>query len=231
MRFIFFIALSALFFVHSANAQSGKLFFEFNYNTFSHGSLKNFQEEFVNDITEVDVQVNDNFSSNYAFTLGYKVNSINTSFYVSYTNTGGKISYSDFSGTIRLTQPLTGYTLGGIYEFELLKSQNKGGLYLGLKGLITYSTLEIVSFAEINGNGGTETLSSSSIDFGTGASLIYEYPISIIRLRASLGFDLVLGGKQFVERDQDIYIEDNSGSPIRTGWSGARLGIGVAIPL
>lgn len=219
-----------LFIVQPTNAQSGKLFFEFNYNTFSHGSLKNFQEEFVNDITEVDVQVNDNFPANYGLTIGYKISSINTSIFGSYTNTGGKISYSDFSGIIRLTQPLKGYTLGGIYEFELLETKNKGELILGAKGFATYSTLDIVSFNEINDSGGTETISTSSIDLGAGIVLIYEYPISIIRLRASVGFDVVFGGKQFLNEDRDFFIEDNSGGPVRTGWTGARLGIGVSIP-
>lgn len=230
MRFIFFIGLITLFIVQPTNAQSGKIFFEFNYNTFFHGSLKKFQEEFVNDITEVDVQVNDNFPANYGLTIGYKISSINTSIFGSYTNTGGKISYSDFSGIIRLTQPLTGYTLGGIYELELLEAKNSGELILGAKGFATYSTLDIVSFNEINGSGGTETISTSSIDLGAGIGLIYEYPISIIKLRASLGFDVVFGGKQLLNEDRDFFIEDNSGSPVRTGWTGARLGIGASIP-
>lgn len=231
MRFVFILGSMILFFVHLTNAQSGKLFFEFNYNTFFHGSLKNFQEEFVNDVTEVDVRINDNFPSNYGFTIGYKINSINTSIFGSYTNTGGKISYSDFSSTIRLTQPLTGYTLGGIYEFALLGDKNTGELMLGAKGFASYSTLDIVSFNEINGSGETETISTSSFDLGAGVGVIYEYPISIIRLRASVGFDVVFGGKQFLKEDRDFFIEDNSGSPVRTGWTGARLGIGASIPL
>lgn len=231
MRFVFILGSMLLFFVHSAKAQSGKLFFEFNYNTFSHGSLKNFQEEFANDITEVDVRINDNFPANYGFTIGYKINSINTSIFGSYTNTGGKISYSDFSGTIRLTQPLTGYTLGGMYEFALLGGENTGELTLGMKGFATYSNFDIVSFNEINDSARTETISTSSIDLGAGVGVIYEYTISIIRLRASVGFDVVLGGKQFLKEDRDFFIEDNSGSPVRTGWTGARLGIGASIPL
>lgn len=219
-----------LFIVQPTNAQSGKLFFEFNYNTFSHGSLKSFQKEFVNDIAEVDVQVNDNFPSNYGLTIGYKISSINTSIFGSYTNTGGKISYSDFSGKIRLTQPLTGFTLGCIYEFDLLGAKNSGELILGAKGFATHSTLDVVSFNEINGSDVTETISTSSLDLGAGISLIYEYPVSIIRFRASVGFDLVFGGKQFLNEDRDFFIEDNSGSPVRTGWTGSRLGIGASIP-
>ena len=220
-----------LFLAHSTNAQNDKFFLEFNYNTFSHKSLKNFQEEFVNDISEVDMQVNDNFPSNFGFTLGYKISSINTSIFGSYTNTGGKVSYSDYSGIIRLTQPLRGYTLGGIYEYELLGKQNSGQLSIGVKGFTTYSTLDITSFNEINGNGGTETISTSSIDYGAGVGLIYEYPISIIMVRASVGFDVVLGGKQFLKDDGDFFIEDNSGSPVRTNWTGFRVGIGVSIPI
>lgn len=231
MRVTIVICLVMFFHAQLTNAQNDKLFLELNYNTFSHGSLKNFQEEFVNDVSEVDVKVNDDFPSNFGFTIGYKINSLNTSIFGSYTNTGGKISYSDFSGTIRLTQPLTGYTVGGIYELELTKNNNIGELNLGAKGFVTYSTLDIVSFNDINGSSGTETISTSSFDLGVGIGLIYEYPISIVRLRASLGFDLVFGGKQVLKEDRDFFIEDNSGNPVRTGWTGGRLGIGVSIPL
>jgi len=212
-------------------AQDGKLFFEVNYNTFSHSGLKDFQQEFIRDVGEVNVQVNDNFPSFFGFTAGYKISSINTSIFASYTSTGGKISYSDFSGVIRLTQPLKGYTLGGMYEIPLSESSNGSSLHFAARGFATYSTLDITSFNELNGISGTETISTSSLDFGGGVALIFEYPLSFVRLRASAGFDLVLGGKQYLTEDRDFFIQDNNGDAVRTGWSGARLGIGAAIPL
>lgn len=226
-----FISIVTILAVGPSFGQKGALFAEFNYNTFSHSSLKNFQEEFVADIQEVDIRVNDNFPSNFGFTVGYRIPRINTSIFGSYTTTGGKISYSDFSGTIRLTQPLKGYTAGGIYEIKLLKAPDKNHLSLGFRGFLTFSTLDIVSFNDLNGNQSTEIIGTSSFDFGGGASLIYEYPISIIKIRATLGFDVVLGGKQFLDGDRDFFIEDNSGDPVRTEWTGLRAGLGIAVPL
>lgn len=217
--------------IAGANAQSGSIFAEINYNTFSHEKLKSFQQEFVLDIPEVDVRVNDNFPSYFGFTAGYKINAINTSIFGSYTSTGGKISYSDFSGVIRLTQPVKGYTIGGIYHLNILKNDPDNSFTLSLKGFATYSTLDIQSFNETLGAVTQDEIGVHSIDYGVGVGIIYEYPISVIILRASLGFDAVLGGKLTLDEDSDFFIEDNGGNAVRTGWTGLRTGIGIAIPI
>ena len=208
--------------------QGGNIFVEANYNTFSHGSLKEFQQEFVDDVPEVDLRINDDFPSNFGFTVGYRIDPVNISIFGSFNSTGGKISYSDYSGTIRLTQPLNGYTFGGVYEIYL---GNQNNLSLGLKGFSTYSSLKIISFNEIANSTDRQELKLHSIDYGIGASLIYEYPVGFITLRASAGFDFVLGGKLFFNDEDNLYVENNNGDPVRTGWTGLRTGIGVAIPL
>ncbi|WP_420400117.1 hypothetical protein [Flagellimonas sp.] len=223
--------LTLLLFSHNAIAQSGSIFAEINYNTFSHSNLQSFQQEFVQDIPQVDLRVNDDFPAHVGFTVGYKINAINTSIFASYNSTGGKISYSDFSGVIRLTQPLNGYTLGGIYHVSLLRNDRNNALSLSLKGFGTYSTLDIQSYNETLGAVTEEEIGVHSIDYGVGVGLIYEYPISVIRLRASIGFDAVLGNKLTLNDNKDFYIEDNGGSAVKTGWSGLRTGIGIAIPI
>ncbi len=221
-----FIALSSFY----GFGQAGSIYLEANYNTFSHSSLKNFQEEFVNDIPEIPVQVNDNFPGNLGFTLGYKVNSINGSFFFGYTTTGGKISYSDFSGVVRIIQPLKGYTIGGDYQIPLLKDK-KSNLNLAFRGLITLSDFEVKTYERLLDNFAENSLGFRSIDYGVGVNLIYEYPIWFFSLRASLGADMVLGGKLIFDDDNELYLEDNSGDKVKTGWTGFRSGIGVSIPL
>lgn len=213
----------------NVTAQSDNIFIEFNYNTFFHSSLKSFQDEFVADITEVDVKQNNRFPSNIGLTIGYHLNSINTDLFFGFTNTGGKISYSDYSGTIRLTQPLNGYYLGGIYHIPLVE-KDKQHLSLGLKGVIIFSSLNIISYNELLNEITEQEINLNAIDFGGGVSLIYQYPISFVLLRASLGFDLVYGNKLFFSDNKNTFIENNSGKPVRTGWSGVRVGLGIAIP-
>lgn len=60
-----FVVLSKL---NAQNNLSG--LFEVNYNTYSHNSLKQFQQEFINDLSEVDLRVNDDYGANIGYTLG-----------------------------------------------------------------------------------------------------------------------------------------------------------------
>lgn len=74
--------LLVLCFCAISTAQRDNVFAEINYNTFLHGSLKSFQEEFVEDITQVDVREDDRFPSNFGFTAGYHLGRIKTDFFL-----------------------------------------------------------------------------------------------------------------------------------------------------
>lgn len=210
-------------------SQNGSVFIELNYNTFSHASLKSFQQEFIEDIPEVPIEVNDNFPSNIGFTLGYKLNNINTSLFFSYNSTGGKISYSDYSGVIRITQPLNAYTFGGEYQIKLSKTNNN--FSLGLRGFSMLSNLKLENYTQVLDNITNENIKFQSINFGVGGRLIYEYPISFFIIKASLGFDMTFGGTLKFKENNDFYLENNNGDKVKTNWSGLRTGLGIEIPI
>lgn len=229
MKYLYISIFAMLIFSGSSVAQIGSVFVEANYNTFSHSSLKSFQVEFINDVPDVPIKINDNFPANFGFTLGYTIDVINTSLFFSYNTTGGKISYSDYSGKIRITQPLRGYTFGGSYLFKIFKESEK--LHLGIKAFGTFSSLEINSYNELLDTINEESIKLNAIDLGAGVNLIYEYPISFFKIRAVFGYDLVFGGKLLFKENKDLYLENNNGDSVKTGWSGLRTGIGVSVPL
>ena len=210
-------------------SQEGSIFVELNYNSFMHTSLKSFQEEFRGDMPEIPIKINDNFPANFGITAGYKINSLDAALLFSYNSTGGKISYSDYSGIVRLTQPLKAYSLGGEYFIELDKSSSN--LSLGLKGFMTYSMLEIDSYTQIADEVNKDNIKLQSIDFGVGGRLIYEYPLSFFMLRASIGVDVVIGGKLKFKENNEYHLENNNGDPVKTNWTGLRTGIGISVPL
>ena len=213
-------------------AQNSSIYAELNYNTFMHSSLKKFQKEFISDLPEIRLQENDKFPSNVGFTVGYKINKINTSFFFSYNYTGGKLSYSDYSGVIRIEEPLKGYTVGGNYQFYLEKlSNNNHEFYFGLKGFLTYSTLGINSYSQILDNINDDSISFNALDIGVGANLIYEYPISFFKIRAVIGIDAVIGDKLLFQENNKAHLENDGGDPVKTGWSGVRTGVGISIPI
>lgn len=228
MRKIIFLLIFTTTCVFS---QKGKFFFETNYNTFSHSSLKEFQNEFIKDITFVSLNRDDDFPSNIGFSAGYKISKFNTAFFVAYNTTGGKISYSDFSGLIRVSEELKGYTVGGEYQLDLRNEDYKGDFFVGFRGFVTFSSLEIDSHTQIGTSVNEDFISFSSRDFGLGTRIIYEYPISFFKFRVILGFDYVIGGELKFDDNNDFYLQNNKEEKVKTGWTGLRTGIGFSIPI
>jgi len=210
------------------NAQSGKLFFELNYNTFTQTSLKNFQEEFKNDVSEIPIQTNDDFPGNFGFSLGYELVDKNVLIFGSYNTTGGKLSYSDYSGIVRITEELKGYTFGAEYLIPFSKTDNN--FTLGLRGFGMFTTMNLENYYQISESVSQDGIEFQSVNLGLGARVLYEYPISFFIIRASVGFDLTFGGSLTFKENSDFHLEDNNGDKVKTNWTGLRTGIGIAIP-
>ncbi len=227
-----FTFISLLYFVClNVEAQNNiSAIVEINYNTLSHSNLRDFQQELSDDIDEVNLRINDDFGANIGYSVGIKVEDIDTQFFISYNSTGGKISYSDFSGIIRLTQLLKAYTLGGEYQFKLSNDNSKEIFYFGARGFVNYSNLDLESYSNISDNVSRESIGFNSIDIGVGLRLFYDIPISVVKLRLNLGYDLMIGGDLKFKEDNDFSLEDNQGDRVKTGWSGFRSGIGIVVP-
>ena len=214
-----------LFVSSSLFSQQGKLFFETNYNTFSHSNLSKFQEEFKTDLNDIPLQTVDNFPANIGFTVGYEIIESSTALFLSYNATGGKLSYSDYSGVVRLEESLNAITFGGIYYLNLSENNN---FRLGLRGFSMVSSFSINSYSQLGDNIEEDNVDFNSFDFGVGAQLNYEYPISFLILKANIGFDLVLAGKLKFKDNNEAHLINNAGEDVKTGWSGLRTGVGIA---
>lgn len=214
--------------IKAQNNISGIL--EVNYNSFSQNNLKDFQNQLKNEITEVNLSVNDEFGSNIGYTVGVQVESLKAQFFLSYNTTGGKISYSDFSGSIRLTQLLEAYSLGSEYQLRLSDENRNDTFYLGLRGIINFSSMELESYSNILGNESGQVVKFNSVDFGLGARLTYDIPIYVFKLRLNIGYDLMFGGQLRFSENSDFYLENDRGEEVKTNWSGFRSGIGLVIP-
>lgn len=231
MKKISGLFLLALFVSLNVSAQSDyAVVAEINYNTFSHQDLKGLQQQLRDDISEVNLRVNDDFGANLGFSLGFKAEDIDTQFFLSYNSTGGKISYSDYSGVIRVTQLLQALTVGGEYQFRLSEENSRNEIFLGARAFVNFTTLELESYSEIYDSRSTEAIDFTSADYGIGARLIYDIPVWLVKLRLNAGYDLVFGGELLLSEDKEYALEDNNGDRVKTGWSGFRTGIGIVVP-
>lgn len=208
-----------------------EFFSDVNFGVTNNSSLRNFHKELTQQVPYTNFKTTDNFKYNYGFTVGLKFNKKISIFFTNKVS-GAKSSVADYSGYIRLTNELKGYTFGGKYDFYVYEL-SRGNLSFGAKVLITKSTLDLRTASEISNKPSSDEINFKSLDLGTGISMTYEYDIKFITVRAYLDFDIYKGGKlKFEEKDQkDLYLQDKNGNKVTTGWSGFNSGIGISIPL
>jgi hypothetical protein len=96
------------------------------------------------------------------------VDSINTQFFASYNTTAGKISYSDFSGIIRITQLLKAFSIGGEYQLNLSYKESKNKFFFGARGFLNFTTFDLENYSVLNTYVISDLIEFRSID------LVYE---------------------------------------------------------
>lgn len=211
-------------------AQEIELFADFEAGIPISNSLKNFHEELASQITFENWETTEKFDYNYGFSIGFRYNK-NASVFFSNKVSGAKTSVADYSGYLRLTNELKGYTFGLGYEIMLREFQN-GNLSLGLKTLVTPSSLTLISESEIMNTTQKDSLEFKSLDFGGALGINYEYSLNFITLRAHLDLNIYLGGKLKLKDDNSgAYLQDQNGNKVTTGWTGLLGGIGIIVPL
>lgn len=193
-------------------------------------SLKEFHDGLADQIQLDNVETTGNFGYNYGFTVGFRINK-NASMFFTNRVAGSKSSVADFSGFIRLTNELKGYTFGLEYEITLQQFK-QGKLNVGFKGMVTPSTLTLATASEIGNQITSESLDFRSLDFGGAVGLNYEYDMNFIVLRAHLDINAFYGGKLSLKGDDSGgFLTDNNGNKVTTGWTGFTGGIGFLVPL
>lgn len=212
-------------------AQQIELFSDVNFGIPINPTLRSFHDELSQQVNYTNFKTTDNFRYNYGFTVGLK---FEKEFSIYFTNkvSGAKSSVADYSGYVRLTNELKGYTIGGKYDFYVYEFE-KSALYLGAKLQFTKSILNLRTESKSSENSQADAKDLKSLDIGTGLSMTYEYDLKFMIIRAYLDLDIYKGGKlKFEEGDnKDLYLQDQSGVKVTTGWSGFNSGIGLSIPL
>jgi len=230
MKRIVFVFLFLVLAILS-KSQKLELFYDFNLGIPTATSLRNFHSNLKEQVPLENFKTQDNFNYYYGFTVGARINH-NVSIYFNNKVTGAKSSIADYSGYVRITNELIGYSYGLKYEFYKVDF-SKGQIRFGAKGFVTRSELILRTESKLFTNSDSEKFEFKSIDFGCGIGINYEYSFMFIIFKAYLDFDIVYGGKISLKENNydDAYLMDENGDKITTCWSGIKLGIGFSIPL
>jgi hypothetical protein len=212
-------------------SQIGSLGFEINYHKYSLGNFKNFRDEIVNALP-VSGKITENFPAYIGFKGSYSNTFRNYKFSVffGYNSTGGRISYSDYSGKLLIDQVLDIYSTG-IQLYIPLYQKNNYFLYVAPKSSIAFTTIKFAQIVEINSEVQKENEKLKSTSIGFGIELSLSKKIKFIEIVAECGFDYYIPSEIYLYGNKDSYLVDMHNNKVKCELEGWRTGIGLRFDL
>lgn len=206
-----------------------------SYGSYNMKDFKGFQEDLFADVSsDIDVpfKITDNFPAffGYELSVNYRDDKWDYGVQAAYRSTGGRISYSDFSGKYNIDNELSTIEFRGsagynIYEFKKLE------FFLNASSGIAYTRHDLGSVLQLTGQEGLDEsfrFSSVNIIIAANAQLLYKV-VDPVFLKFSLGYDYHIRGDLVFSENNDAVLTDTQGSEVRANWSGVRVGIGVGL--
>lgn len=150
---------------------------------------------------------------------------------VLFTSTGGRIVYSDFSGSIKGDQLVNVFSVGPKVGYKISQS-NKFGLEIESLATFDYTNLELKNSLIV----GSQTNSSSEKFVAYGVSLHprfnFNYSFKFIVIYAYLGGQITVIQNPFIwKEDNESQISIDGKNGLKPQWSGLRSGIGIGFKL
>lgn len=148
---------------------------------------------------------------------------------VSFTSTGGRLYYSDYSGMIGSDQLLTSLTVSGIFG-KTIRTKNKrfsvtGDVRPGVMG----TNLELTTTEEISGPRRTTSNSFHSLNFTFQPTVTLTGKVGRFGLNMVAGYQAAIAGKLHHKGDREAYLTSGSeGYEVKADWSGIRASIGIS---
>ncbi|MCV9387683.1 hypothetical protein [Reichenbachiella ulvae] len=205
------------------------------YHTYDMSMLKEAQNEGLSTIP-FNAQITDDFPSyfGYDFLGYYSFNSVSKlqfgiGLLFNYTSTGGRISYSDYSGTFYDDQRLTRTGSGVFLTLEYLNS-DRFTLSFDCTPTLTVSTMDLIYhlniYKELYEHHSLEAQSIGlNIHLGV-KSKVYVY--KNIYTFGKIGYEIdALESNMYVTGEGDIYLTNTEGDPIYPNWTGLRFSLGI----
>jgi hypothetical protein len=226
--FIVSVLLLLNFYCYS---QIGSLGFEINYNNYSLSSFKNFRNEIVNTLP-VEAKVTENFPAFIGFKGLYsnKYKNYKFSVFFGYNSTGGRISYSDYSGKLLIDQVLNIYSTG-VQLYIPLYQRNNYSLYLAPNSSFAFTTIKFSQKVEIYSEKQEESEKFKSTSLGFGLVFKLSKKIKCIEIVTECGFDYFLPSDIWLSNNRELYLVDKYSKKVKCELDGWRTGISLFFDL
>lgn len=224
---IVFISLMCL---TEAHAQGLLIGLDAGLSTFSMGDLKDFQTEQRNALP-VDARIVENFPSylNYGVNVTMLRKKIFLRNAIGHTSTGGRIYYSDYSGSMAIDMlprmTYLSFQIGG----RVLQN-NLCNVFLGGSFFIYKNTLKVEQTLVLSGTGysGTTATKYTSTNLAIGPLLEGQKKMGRLMAKIQLGYELHLAGRLYYSADSNAYLRHSSGDAVVLNADGLRASAGVS---
>ena len=233
----FFVApiVLLLIFAHSASAQHYGQHLDISLNagyaTFNLDQLKSYQQRFLEQ-SPLPAKITNDFP-------GYLNLSLDAAFYDSayyvgmmlgHTSTGGRIAYSDYSGSYDYDQ-LVRMTYAGVFGgFRILET--KAGAFFFGATLLTYLNRVDLKYTEtVADDSYAYTTKLWSVNLSFGPYLQYQKRVGKLTYKASAGYEFHYAPNLFFRHEDSEEYVGPDGQSMNANASGARFNVGVGYAL
>jgi hypothetical protein len=201
------------------------------YGTYSMNEMKSFQNELLADFPD-DAKITEEFPGFMYYQLDVHT-VIGDHFliggYVNYGSTGGRIHYADYSGEASANQLIRYLSGGPHFGIQIGDDEQSFNFHADLKPQFTYAMLDLQFYSRLDTQAESESLKFTSMNVGVELGFTAEKRLGNFGIDLYTGFNLnVINGNLMFDRDDEAYLQNNSGNPVNLSFSGIRVNLGVS---
>ena len=200
------------------------------YSTFGMSSLKDFQEDILSQMP-VQGKVTSSFPGylNYSFEVVFFDSTYFVGIMIGHTSTGGRIQYTDYSGSITHDQ-FVKMNYSGFVAAKRIITTKYGNVFLGSNVLAYKNKVDFKSNEIVLNQETTSTSQFESLNIALGAFFEIQKRIKKMILKGNLGYEFHLATPLYFN-DPENTIMTSSNEEVKVDASGLRfsLGVGYAI--
>ena len=152
---------------------------------------------------------------------------------VSYGSSGGRVNYTDYSGSITMDQNVR-YLELGVQSGVILNPQATSGAFkFEIRPVVTFGWHDLIFSSRIGNHTEKEQFEFKSTNIGLQPGFSYSKKIfRSFALQIYAGYNLnVYKGKLFLKEDDSLFLQNDAGEKVSLDWSGFRGGLGITMNL
>lgn len=202
------------------------------YGTYRMSNLKAFQKELLADFPE-DSRITEDFPGYlyYDLTIAQPLSDqLRMGISATYGSTGGRLSYKDYSGEVTGNQLVRYLGVGVPFKLSVYDNPDKElSLNLVLTPQVSMNWLTLEFYSRLNNQSDESRYKFRSLNFAIEPGISATKSFGLWEIDFFGGYNVnVVKGNLFFTKNEEAYLQDANGDPVKIDLSGLRFSLGVA---